>query len=539
MISINHLVIFVGVALSSFVASASNIAEDVPPLSIQPPSAVSLTHLSPIVISNGGVSTAVEDIDVVRSDTSIAAVNNPTHIDWDEQLGAFIHSGGRKVLSQDMLSVIRQFIIDAGVDNCDVIINLPEFDFMSDEQREDLIQDCLDVIEMKLNGGLSAEQATTYLQQQHELYKAALRTFQNNLLASSNDTTKKEYVLDDGFVRTFDNTGYNSSFIKQQYQDDIVIRNYARNPVEVFMVGTGSADDGKKPAAIKPKKNNRKRSGDDSDSKLPANAPKENEDTHDDYSDCEEEGIEDDEPLSTESNTFTSIYLRNDMNNMKQADIIKKILKLLHDDLAVPLVKKGKVYVPKSDDEDSNFKCEVREIKEKSGSLIYYVCCTDKTGRCTSGKMRFKFYEKKTKDGKKGCPKIIYIFDYDFADSEDTDRCKDVLKTIGNLPGVSLGDAGIDQLDIDDVKALEEDGLSFFPRLVIDSMIGDINGQVCGVSNIQGYTRAFDLNNLESALQLFLRDCGRGINPSGYTEQHEHLHCNALEWIEKADTEVQ
>ena len=37
MISINHLVIFVGVALSSFVASVSNNAETVPPLSIQPP----------------------------------------------------------------------------------------------------------------------------------------------------------------------------------------------------------------------------------------------------------------------------------------------------------------------------------------------------------------------------------------------------------------------------------------------------------------------------------------------------------------------
>ena len=210
---------------STLFAYASNIAEDVPPPPIQLPAV-----LTPIIISTDGVSAADSDTDVVKSDASITVANNPTHLDWDEELGAaFVHSGGRKVFSQDTLVVIRQFIIEAGVGNCDVIINLPEFDFMSDEQRDDLIQDCLDVIELKLNGGLSAEQATTYLQQQHEQYKAALRTFQNNLLASSKVSDKNDTLEEVDYYNLVSST-YD---IKDPNYNNTTIRQV---PIELYMV---------------------------------------------------------------------------------------------------------------------------------------------------------------------------------------------------------------------------------------------------------------------------------------------------------------
>jgi len=278
---------------------------------------------------------------------------------------------------------------------------------------------------------------------------------------------------------------------------------------------------------------------------------------HGDYSDseCEEEGEEDTKEDTKEDEStgvkFTQRYLRSNYSGEgKRATTFKKVLDILENDLGVPLIKGDHVLVPLSKDMlGTIIKLNKRQMKDKATSHIYFVLRTKKTGRTTNGRKRWGYYLKKGHDKDDD---IIVIFDYDYASDEViNDIFPGVLKAIRKEEGVSLDTVTkLEELDIDGVEDLEKTGLPFHVRLLIDSLSKDIDECVGGAFRIAGYERAFDLNDVESALQKcfekMMRDDSDVNNsiksdeqPRSNSAQHEHLHFDGISWIRLADPEVQ
>lgn len=165
-------------------------------------------------------------ITITNDDADVNDGRNPTHIAYHPDLGAYVHFGRQKVFNDDATARIRNFILEIGI--CD-IINYPEFDIVSEQQREDIAEQCMNFVESSFNNGLSEEEAIRYLEEEQEVLKSKISSFIHHLLnrneiintTSINHPTTVE--LDNTYqypLANYTSVDYTSLY-KDQYHQDI------------------------------------------------------------------------------------------------------------------------------------------------------------------------------------------------------------------------------------------------------------------------------------------------------------------------------
>ena len=151
------------------------------------------------------------------------------------------------------------------------------------------------------------------------------------------------------------------------------------------------------------------------------------------------------------------------------------------------------------------------KLESKNTAVIYYIYSNGKIGRATSGKERSKYYPSDTF--------AVVIFDYDYATDDVLKLLDNAIPNILKTDGVSLDDIDVKNLTLDDAMYEEKRGLSLIPRIVIDSLCKPIDYDekigISGAAGIKDISRAFDLNNAESALQEAMKEAkGERMTPS-------------------------